>query len=62
MRRPFVCSPAHIPGGFFQRFHVSYQRFANRFKARQLLLLLIDRLVEFLDQVFLEGNFCFDVL
>jgi hypothetical protein len=60
MRRLFVCSPAHIPG-FFQGFHVSYQRFANRFKARQFLLLLIDRLVQFFDQVFLESDFCFDV-
>ena len=60
MRRPFVRRHSLIPC-FSLRLDLSCERFTKRFKVIQLLLLLIDRFVQFLDQVFLEGDFCFDV-
>ena len=60
MRRPFVRGLALVTL-FCQRLDVPCERFTNRFKAGQLSLLLIDRFVQFLDQVFLEGDFCFNV-
>ena len=60
MRRPFVRRHSLIPC-FSQRLDVPCERFANRFKAVQLLLLLIDRLVQFFDLVFVKADLCFDV-
>lgn len=60
MRRPFVRWHAVLPC-IAQRPHLFGERFADRFQPFYPLLLLIDRLVEFLDQVFLEGKFGFDV-
>lgn len=60
MRRPFVRGHSFI-SRFSLRLDLPCERSTNRFKPVQPLLLLIDRFVQFLDQVFLEGDFCFDV-
>jgi hypothetical protein len=44
-----------------QRRDMSCERFTSCLKPFQLFVLLINGLVQFLDQVFLEGNFRFDV-
>ena len=60
MWRPFIRWLALV-GLFSERLDVSCERFTKRFQPFQFLLLLIDRFVQLLDQVFLKGEFCFDV-
>ncbi len=61
MRWPFVRRRLAIIPCFSHRPDLSCERFADRFKPLYLLLLLVDRFVQFLDLVFLEGDLCFDV-
>lgn len=60
MGRSFI-RRADAAAGFGQRLDVSRERFANSLKPIQLFLLLKNSFVQFLDKVFLKGNFCFDV-
>lgn len=60
MRRPLIRRRFFIPR-LIQRPHLPGERFADGFQPFDPLLLLVDRLVQLLDLVFLESEFGFDV-